>query len=571
MEEEENIENNRPIDEGIVAPGKSDEEEPLKEVEMKNEVERKADDKLANSAEENVTKNEKDEPAGASSSQAIVAAWALDLGSQGYPQDKIQIRRNTWPVVMGTNDMTPQGTSTTLIPGPLTADEKIQKKNDVKAGSNDAIKKTQKTPLKQMYDNFSAPSTESIDSIFNRLQKIVSQLAILGENISQEDLNLKFLKSLPSEWNTHIVVWRNKPDLDTMSFDDLYNIFKIVEQEVKRTANSSSSSQNMAFVSSSSSTNEVNTAYGVSTDNIQVSTTSTQVSTTIGINKDPTAGSNQGKEKKRPRNDTQPSKKSSESKESSNGNTPPKSSKSGKCVTIEELNEEHVHDMSMNAEENIVDEMGNVDEHPDGEGAPKNDWFKQPPRHPTPNPEWNKYQVVDDKPEQTCYNDLVFAQKDPLTFDELTTTLIDFSKFAKNRLKLDKITKVYLVGPVYNLLKGTCQSNIDLEYNMEVCYKALTDRLDWENLEGDQCPSNLSKPLPLKVRLGHLTIASEYFFNNDLEYLKSTDLERKYTTSFTKMKTSRYELVGIDDMIPKQWSVTKVVYDKDVERGIKHW
>ncbi|GJZ63204.1 hypothetical protein Tco_0619625 [Tanacetum coccineum] len=94
-------------------------------------------------------------------------------------------------------------------------------------GGNEATKKSQKTLLKQMYENFSAPSTESLDSIFNRLQKIVSQLAILGENISQEDLNLKFLRSLPSEWNTHVVVWRNKPDLDTMSFDDLYNNFKI--------------------------------------------------------------------------------------------------------------------------------------------------------------------------------------------------------------------------------------------------------------------------------------------------------------------------------------------------------
>ncbi|GJW60840.1 hypothetical protein Tco_0110175 [Tanacetum coccineum] len=65
--------------------------------------------------------------------------------------------------------------------------------------------------------------------------------------------------SLPSEWNTHVVVWRNKPDLDTMSFDDLYNNFKIVEQEVKGTASSSSSSssQNMAFGLTSCSTNEV--------------------------------------------------------------------------------------------------------------------------------------------------------------------------------------------------------------------------------------------------------------------------------------------------------------------------
>ncbi|GJX47201.1 ribonuclease H-like domain-containing protein [Tanacetum coccineum] len=114
-----------------------------------------------------------------------------------------------------------------------------------------------------MYENFSASSIESLDSIFTRLQKIKSA----------------------SEWNTHVVVWRNKPDLDTMSFDDLYNNFKIVEQEVKGTASSSSSSssQNMAFVPSPSSTNEVNTTYGVSTANTQVSPTSTQVSTANDI------------------------------------------------------------------------------------------------------------------------------------------------------------------------------------------------------------------------------------------------------------------------------------------------
>ncbi|GJU98517.1 ribonuclease H-like domain-containing protein [Tanacetum coccineum] len=173
------------------------------------------------------------------------------------------------------------GTSTTLISDPYKDAKTLFAAIQTRFGGNEATKKTQKTLLKQMYENFSAPSTESLDSIFNRLQKIVSQLAILGENISQEDLNLKFLRSLPSEWNTHVVVWRNKPDLDTMSFDDLYNNFKIVEQEVKGTASSSSSSssQNMAFVSSPSSTNEVNTAYGVSTANTQVSPASTQVST----------------------------------------------------------------------------------------------------------------------------------------------------------------------------------------------------------------------------------------------------------------------------------------------------
>ncbi|GJU52143.1 hypothetical protein Tco_1225857 [Tanacetum coccineum] len=65
---------------------------------------------------------------------------------------------------------------------------------------------------------------------------------------------------------------------------------------------------------------------------------------------------------------------------------------------------------------------------------------------------------------------------------------------------------------------------------------------------------------------GHLTVAAEYFFNNDLEYLKSKDSERKYTTSITKTKAARYELVGIEYMISKQWSDTKLGYDKDAER-----
>nr|GEZ79915.1 hypothetical protein [Tanacetum cinerariifolium]GEZ84399.1 hypothetical protein [Tanacetum cinerariifolium] len=96
----------------------------------------------------------------------------------------------------------------------------------------------------------------------------------MGKNISQEDLNMMFLRSFPSEWNTHVVVWRNKADLDTMSINDLYNNFKIVKEEVKRTFTSSlsSGSQNVAFLSSPGSTNEVDNA------NIQVNTASTPVS-----------------------------------------------------------------------------------------------------------------------------------------------------------------------------------------------------------------------------------------------------------------------------------------------------
>ncbi|GKD20458.1 hypothetical protein Tco_1222161 [Tanacetum coccineum] len=76
------------------------------------------------------------------------------------------------------------------------------------------------------------------------------------------------------------------------------------------------------------------------------------------------------------------------------------------------------------------------------------------------------------------------------------------------------------MGPMFNQLKGTCKSCVELEYNMEECFRALTDQLDWTNPEGYDYPVDTSKPLPLKEKEGRLIIPIEVFFNNDLEYLK---------------------------------------------------
>nr|GFA73900.1 hypothetical protein [Tanacetum cinerariifolium] len=68
------------------------------------------------------------------------------------------------------------------------------------------------------------------------------------KNLSQEDINLKFLRSLPTEWRTHTLIWRNKTDLQEQSLDDLFNKFKIYEAEVKSSSSASTSTQNIAFV-----------------------------------------------------------------------------------------------------------------------------------------------------------------------------------------------------------------------------------------------------------------------------------------------------------------------------------
>nr|GEV10954.1 hypothetical protein [Tanacetum cinerariifolium] len=143
----------------------------------------------------------------------------------------------------------------------------LMKAIEKRYGGNKKSKKVQRTLLKQQYENFVASSSETLDQTFNRLQKLISQLEIQGEVIEQEDINLKLLRSLPSEWKTHALIWKNKAEIKTISLDDLYNNLKIYEPELTGSSSISQNPQNVAFVSSNStsSTNEAdNTTYRVS-------------------------------------------------------------------------------------------------------------------------------------------------------------------------------------------------------------------------------------------------------------------------------------------------------------------
>ncbi|GJS50559.1 ribonuclease H-like domain-containing protein [Tanacetum coccineum] len=70
-------------------------------------------------------------------------------------------------------------------------------------GGNAATKKTQRNLLKKQYENFTASSSEVLDQTFDRLQKLISQLEIHGESISQEDVNQKFLRTFVSSNSTN--------------------------------------------------------------------------------------------------------------------------------------------------------------------------------------------------------------------------------------------------------------------------------------------------------------------------------------------------------------------------------
>nr|GEX01219.1 hypothetical protein [Tanacetum cinerariifolium] len=277
---------------------------------------------------------------------------------------------------------------------------------------------------------------------------------------------------------------------------------------------------------------------------------------------DPPPDSKKEKKKKR-RTDAELQKKSSTSKESSKGKTPPKTSKTGKSATanptkkgsitadenilsdldealqLEQTDDEHYDEEVHEDEEMHGDDEKYVDDEKDDEEInditkdskkekkkkrrtdaelqKKSSTSKESSKGKTP-PKTSK------TGKSTFFNDLVNAEKDSFIFDELMATPIDFYKFAMNRLKLDKITKADLVGPT--------------------------------NPEGERCLYDLSKPLPLQGSPGHLTIPVDFFFNNDLEYLKTGNTERKYIVSITKTK-------GVSLVIKKRV--------KDVQLGVESY
>ncbi|GKA32898.1 hypothetical protein Tco_0719265 [Tanacetum coccineum] len=135
-----------------------------------------------------------------------------------------------WEVIKNGNKVLKKTVGTVeQIYEPTSAEEKLDRKNEMKAretllmalpnkdqlkfhsyqdvkllmeaiekryGGNKESKKVQKTLLKQQYENFAASSSETLDQTFDRLQKLIGQLEIQGSSsTSQNPQNVAFVSS----------------------------------------------------------------------------------------------------------------------------------------------------------------------------------------------------------------------------------------------------------------------------------------------------------------------------------------------------------------------------------------
>nr|GEU54458.1 hypothetical protein [Tanacetum cinerariifolium] len=162
-------------------------------------------------------------------------------------------------------------------------------------------------------------------------------------------------------------------------------------------------------------------------------------------------------------------------------------------------------------------ETGDADDQPIAETSQHPEWFSQQKKPPTPDRDWNK---------------------------TLSAT------------------------------HESIQPLVELKFFLEEVYKATTDQLDWINLEGQQYPHNLLKPIPLIPNSqGRRVILFDHFINNDLKYLRGGALSRKYTTFVTKTKAADYgHIKWIEDLVPHtMWIQEPVGYNKHALKGISHW
>ncbi|GJX99946.1 hypothetical protein Tco_0356965 [Tanacetum coccineum] len=155
---------------------------------------------------------------------------------------------------------------------------------------------------------------------------------------------------------------------------------------------------------------------------------------------------------------------------------------------------------------------GDTEDKPNEEASQHPYWFQKLAKPPTTDHDWNKTLHAAHGPIQPWLSTLDYKEDTRESFNELMDTPLDFSAFVMNRLKVDTLTPELLVGPTFELMKGSCKSR--------------------------------------------QVIPFDHFINNDLAYLSGDASSQTYTTSVTKTKAVDYgHIKWIEDLVlNKMWS-----------------
>nr|GEY41245.1 hypothetical protein [Tanacetum cinerariifolium] len=165
---------------------------------------------------------------------SVLKTEEYDLWSMRLEQYLTFTDHAFWEVIVNGDSVSPVASASASAEGPIppkTAKQKLARKNELKAKSTLMLA----IPDEHLLKFHACKDAKFLwKAIKNRFQKLISQLEIHVEVITQEDANPKLLRRLPSVWNNIALIMRNKSDLDTLSIDDLYNNLKLDNEDLEQ-------------------------------------------------------------------------------------------------------------------------------------------------------------------------------------------------------------------------------------------------------------------------------------------------------------------------------------------------
>ncbi|KAJ9545928.1 hypothetical protein OSB04_025635 [Centaurea solstitialis] len=121
----------------------------------------------------------------------------------------------------------------------------------------------------QQYENFMSSKNETMTQTFDRYNKLIGELATVGVQIDNDDINRKFLRSLGEEWTMYTVSLRQSEDLENKELDDLYNDLRVFEVEVEAKRKPIGYSHNTALLSNESSQFNDSSSHNTAADDLE--------------------------------------------------------------------------------------------------------------------------------------------------------------------------------------------------------------------------------------------------------------------------------------------------------------
>nr|GEU40082.1 hypothetical protein [Tanacetum cinerariifolium] len=116
-----------------------------------------------------------------------------------------------------------------------------------------------------------------------------------------------------------------------------------------------------------------------------------------------------------------------------------------------------------------------------------------------------------------------------------------FIKWFCKKIGKKKLSKSNLEGPTFKVVKTFHENNISLKFQMEECYRLLTDQVDLVNPEGHRLVPDVS------------------------------DTTKKAALSISKLKDANYPDFRLEELVPSLWIESERDYNISAAYGITHW